>query len=75
MSNKNPFEIRSEMLQLAKEYMDQTYRMNVEFAERMVEEGKMQLEEFQKQTEMYSIEEMMEKAKEMYSFVSEKGDK
>lgn len=75
MSNKNPFEIRSEMLQLAKEYMDQAYHMNVQFAERMVEEGKMQLEEFQKQTEMYSVEEMMEKAKEMYSFVSEKGDK
>ena len=75
MSNKNPFEIRSEMLTLAKEYMDQTYHMNVQFAERMMEEGKMQLEEFQKQTEMYSVQEMMDKAKEMYSFVSDKGEK
>ncbi len=75
MSNKNPFEIRAEMLQLAKEYMDQAYHMNASFAERMVEEGKMQIEEFQKQTEIYSIQELMDKAKEMYTFVSDKGDK
>lgn len=72
MSNKNPFEIRSEMLQLAKDYMDQQYHMNVSFAEKMVEAGKMQMEEFQKQCEMYSMDELMEKAKEMYSFVSKK---
>ena len=75
MSNKNPFEIRAEMLQLAKEYMDQAYHMNASFAERMVEEGKMQMEEFQKQTEIYSIQELMYKAKERYPFVSDKGDK
>lgn len=75
MSNtmsKNPFEIRSEMLQLAKDYMDQQYYMNKEFAEKMFEAGKMQMEELQKMTEMYSMEELMEKAKEMYSFVSKK---
>ena len=40
MTNKNPFEIRAEMLQLAKEYMDQQYHMNVQFAESMMEQGK-----------------------------------
>ena len=45
--NKNPFEIRAEMLQLAKDYMD-------------------------KQQEMNSMDELMGKAKEMYSFVSKK---
>jgi hypothetical protein len=70
--SKNPFEIRSEMLQLAKDYMDQQYYMNKEFAEKMFEAGKMQMEEMQKATEMYSMEELMEKAKEMYSFVSKK---
>ena len=75
MSNKNPFEIRSEMLQLAKDYMDQQYFMNKEFAEKMFDAGKMQMEEFQKVTEMYSVEDLMTKAKEMYSFVSDKGDK
>ena len=74
MSNKNPFEIRSEMLQLAKDYMDQQYHMNVQFAERMMDQGKMQMEEFQKVTEMYSVQDLMEKAKEMYSFVSKRDD-
>lgn len=72
MSNKNPFEIRADMLKLAKDYMDQQYYMNKEFAEKMFEAGKMQMEEMQKATEMYSMEELMEKAKEMYSFVSKK---
>jgi len=72
MSNKNPFEIRAEMLQLAKEYMDQQYHMNISFAEKMIDEGKMHMEEFQKVAEMYSMQDLMEKAKEMYSFVSEK---
>ena len=28
MTTKNPFEIRAEILQLAKDYMDQQYHMN-----------------------------------------------
>jgi hypothetical protein len=72
MTNKNPFEIRAEMLQLAKDYMDQQYHMNVQFAEKMVEQGKKTAEELQSVYKMYSMEELMEKAKEMYSFVSKK---
>ena len=72
MSNKNPFEIRTEMLQLAKNYMDQQYQMNVEFAQRALDTGKKTLEEVQEVYKMYSMEELMEKAKEMYSFVSKK---
>ena len=72
MSNKNPFEIRSEMLAMAKDYMDQQYHMNLEFARKMFEEGKKSMEEVQQATQMYSMEDLMEKAKEMYSFVSKK---
>jgi len=72
MSNKNPFEIRTEMLQLAKNYMDQQYQMNVEFAQRALDTGTKTLEEVQDVYKMYSMEELMEKAKEMYSFVSKK---
>lgn len=73
MSNKNPFEIRAEMLQLAKDYMDQQYQMNVQFAEKALEQGKKSFEEYQETvTKMYSMDELMEKAKEMYSFVSKK---
>ena len=76
MSNKNPFEIRAEMLQLAKEYMDQQYHMNIQFYENMIAEGKKVREDIQDQLKdaykMYSTDELMEKAKEMYSFVSKK---
>ena len=72
MTSKNPFEIRAEMLQLAKEYMDQQYHMNVQFAEKMMDQGKKTAEELKEMYKMYSMEELMEKAKEMYSFVSKK---
>jgi len=72
MSNKNPFEIRSDMLALAKESMDQQYQMNVSCAEKALEAGKKSIEEVQDMYKMYSMEDLMEKAKEMYSFVSKK---
>ena len=72
MANKNPFEIRAEMISLAKEYMDQVTALNIDAATKMMEAGKIQAEEFQKMTQMYSIEDLMEKAQEMYSFVSKK---
>lgn len=76
MSNKNPFEIRSEVLELAKDYMDQQYRTNVEFAKKAFEEGQRSFEEYQAAvTKIYSMDELMDKAKEMYSFVSDKGNK
>ena len=76
MSNKNPFEIRAEMLQLAKDYMDQQYHMNIQFLENMMAEGKKSREEVEAQLkeayQMYSMDDLMEKAKEMYNFVSKK---
>lgn len=72
MTHKNPFEIRAEMLSLAKDYMDQQYQTNLQFTNDMFEQGKVQWEEVQKAYTMYSVEDLMEKAKEMYSFVSSK---
>jgi hypothetical protein len=76
MTNKNPFEIRADMLKLAKDYMDQQYHMNIQFYENMIAEGKKVREEVEEQLQeaykMYSMEELMAKAKEMYSFVSTK---
>ena len=73
MSNKNPFEIRAEMVSLAKDYMDQQYRMNVNFVEKAMEEGKKTFEDYQEAvTSMYTMDDLMKKAQEMYSFVSKK---
>lgn len=70
--SKNPFEIRAEMLQLAKEYMDQQYQMNIQFTEQMIKNGVKTVEDLKEVYKMYSMEELMEKAKEMYNFVSKK---
>lgn len=70
--NKNPFEIRAEILELAKEYMDKQREMNIEYAEKMIQAGKVDWKEIAEWTQPYTFEQMMEKAKEMYSFVSTK---
>lgn len=72
MANKNPFEIRAEMLQLAKDYMDQQWHMNLDFTRQLFEQNQKTVEEMQAALEPYSMDDLMEKAKEMYSFVSNK---
>jgi len=72
MSSKNPFQIRSEVLELAKEYMDKQIEMNIEYAEKMREAGRIQQEAYMDSFKPYSFEELMQKAQEMYSFVSKK---
>ena len=72
MANKNPFEIRADMLKLAKDYMDSQYHMNVQLMNDMYEQGNKTYEEVQDAYKMYSMDELMNKAKEMYSFVSNK---
>ncbi len=68
--NKNPFEIRAEMLQLAKDYMDKQQEMNIQLINDLFEQNKVQMEEVKAAYKMYSMKDLMEKAKEMYSFVS-----
>ncbi len=72
MTNKNPFEIRADMLGLAKDYMDQQYHMNIQLANDLYEQGKKNMDDVEKAYEMYSMSDLMERAKEMYSFVSKK---
>jgi len=72
MANKNPFEIRADMLAMAKDYMDQQYQINMDFVRNLYEQNKATAEEFKKACEPYSIDEMMKKAQELYSFVSKK---
>ena len=72
MRNKNPFEIRAEMIKLAKDYMDAQHELNIQLMNDMYEQGKKTYEEVQEAYKMYSMEDLMAKAKEMYSFVSTK---
>jgi hypothetical protein len=72
MSNKNPFEIRADMVQLAKEYMDKQWEANMDLMNNMYDQGKATVEQVQEAYKPYTVEEMMKKAQEMYSFVSKK---
>ena len=63
--NKNPFEIRAEMLQLAKDYMDTQHQLNIQLMNDMFEQGRKTYEDVQEAYKMYSMDELMEKAKEM----------
>lgn len=70
--NKNPFEIRSDILELAKEYMDKQVAMNIEYAKKMQEVGQATMQDHLESHKPYTFEELMAKAQEMYSFVSKK---
>ena len=84
MTSKNPFEIRLEVLKMAKDMMDQSYQdaMNGwwNLASRYAEAANKTTEDFLKQSEelmktkpaMYTPSEIMTKAQELYSFVSNK---
>jgi hypothetical protein len=72
MSNKNPFEIRQEVLKMAKDYMDQQWSMNLQFTQQMFEQGKKNAEEMQAALTIYSTDDLMKKAQEMYSFINKK---
>jgi hypothetical protein len=76
-SNKNPFEIRLEILKMAKEMMDRQYEDQVNLAHSMISEfkeaGKSAEDYFAKYApKMYDPKSIMDKAQELYGFVSKK---
>lgn len=74
MADKNAFEIRSDILQLAKEYMDKQRDMHLEYAQKMMDAGQSQMNEMVAAYKPYTFDDLMEKTKEFYSFVSSKKD-
>ncbi len=77
MSNKSGFEIRADLLKLAQEHLEAQYHANVDFATQafqiMVNQGKAtQASLMEYLPQPYTFEDVMEKAREMYSFVSNK---
>lgn len=71
--SKTPFEIRSDILAMAKDYMDRQYEANVALAEQMVAAGEKTWGEVQEMTKLYTPAELMEKAEAFYNgFVTKK---
>lgn len=79
MSNKNPFEIRSDILALAKDYMDKQHAANVEMTERLIQLGQKSVNEsidaVTNAYAMYTPEELLKQAEKMYQQFVCKGDK
>ena len=73
MSNKSPYEIRSDVLAMAKEFMDKSYQMNLAHHTQLFEAGQKTVEEMTKAMTPYTMDELMEKASKMYNFVQDKG--
>lgn len=77
MANKNPFELRFDVLKMAKEMMDQQYDIAQNQFYQMIDNAKEQnqdiAEVFEKYTpKMYQPKEIMEKADELYKFIMKK---
>lgn len=84
MTSKNPFEIRLEVLKMAKEMMETTYNDSMSawwnLANSYAETHNKSVDDFLKQSEelmktkpaMYTPKEIMDKAQELYGFVSKK---
>jgi hypothetical protein len=77
MTTKNPFEIRMDILTMAKEYMDAQYDLQLKFFEKSMDQlsksGNLNIETMQNMMpKMYSVEDLQKKAQEFYSFVAKK---
>jgi len=76
-SGKTPYEIRLELLQMAKEHLETLYHTQQDFAARafdaLVASNKATLEEWQRLVpKAYTIDEVTKKAGELYAFVLKK---
>jgi hypothetical protein len=69
---KNPFELRADVLAMAKDYLDEQYKINSNAAQQLHEVGQKTAAELQAAMEPYSVQTLTETAKDMYSFVSKK---
>ncbi len=70
--NKNGYEIRAQVLEYAKQYVEEHKKLNIAYAEKMRALGRMQIDAYLEAIKPYSMQEILDKATEMYSFVSRK---
>lgn len=73
----NPFEIRAQMLEMAKAYLEKQHEINTEFAKQTFDQlvitgQKVQADWQAYAPKMYDFTEVVSKAKELYGFVNAK---
>lgn len=70
---KNAFEIRSDILALAKDYMDKQAQLNSDFAKSLISASNTNMQEIAKTIQTaYSMDDLMKTAERMYGFVAKK---
>jgi len=76
MSDKNPFELRFDALQMAKDYYDRIYDAQVKFAkanfDASVEAGKATWADWDKYIPKHTIDDIIAKATELSAFVNKR---
>lgn len=77
MTTKNPFEIRYDVLKLANDYFENIANANIELAKQAfamaVADNRAKPDDWQKFVpQVYTLEEVLKKAEELYKFVSTK---
>jgi hypothetical protein len=77
MTNKSPYEIRLELLQMAKEQLDAQFQIQLEFAKKVFDAAlaanQVTLDAWKQYLpEQHSVEDIMAKAAELYGFVTKK---
>jgi hypothetical protein len=75
--SKSPFEVRLELLQMSKDFLEKQYEAHLKFAQEAYAKAMEQNIDVAKEWEkflpkQFSVDEIMAKAAEMYSFVSKR---
>ena len=76
----NPYQIRTDLLAMSKEMLDKAYESQMEVARKAMdiykENTEQALEAWQRYVpKMYTPDEIVSKAEELYQFVTDKGEK
>jgi hypothetical protein len=71
----NPFEIRTQLLEMAKEYLEKQHEINTQFAkqafEELVKQGqKVESDYKEYMPKMYTFDEVLNQAQKLYGFVA-----
>jgi len=71
----NPFEIRTQLLEMSKEYLEAQHEINTQFAKRAFEElvkqgQKVESDYKQYMPKMYTFDEVLNQAQKLYGFVA-----
>jgi hypothetical protein len=70
--NKNGYEIRADLVAVAKDYIEKQHAINAKYGAEMLELGKITSEAYTEMLKPYTFDNILEHATKMYEFVTSK---